>query len=193
MQTHAPLHEQIFQFIDEDPTLSYDLETITKGLKSTPQKREIIKTLNKLASEKKIIKLNDDGKVKYKTATFVPKDIKSSDTVELSFIDLEGETFDSKNLKNIEKKCWKKFKVIAFATFNYCDETVREINNDNLKIMQHKFSNSVVIMSWTIQEVLNTYKNEKLAVKIVCKNSDKKHFTELAEIVKNRGYKCEVL
>ena len=110
MQVSFPtLSEQIYQILDYDPTIKYELDSIIKKLKSTPQKREVVKTINQLISEKKIIKIENvtSGKKEYKTSAFVPENVSQSNETKYLFMDLQQK--DSYLVQELEKKCWNIF------------------------------------------------------------------------------------
>ena len=185
-----PLSEQIYQILDHDPTVKYELDGIIKKLKSTPQKREVIKTINQLISEKKIIKIENatSGKKEYKTSAFVPENVSQSNEIKYLFIDLQQQ--DTSLIKELEKKCWKKLKVFGCATLDYTGYGPRVATTDNFRIIQHKFSESTIQLSWLVQETIN--KCDPTNIHILLVGPNKENLNVIAELVRSRGFKVSI-
>jgi hypothetical protein len=184
METHPPLETQLFQILDKDPTKKYDVDSLLKELKSSPHKREAIKTLNGLIKDKKILRLEDDaGKSIYRTNAYIPKNAISSTNVKLLFLDMDS--FPN-ILEKLEDKCWKKFRIFGFASLNFNGYGNRLPVKENLKIIQYSFDQIDTQLIWSLQEVINTYKthNEKLDICI----ASNKDFKDVCKIIESRGY-----
>lgn len=182
MEIHPPLDEQIFKLLDEDPTKTYNVESLIETLKSKPQKREVIKTLNSLIKDKKILRIEEDSKVKYRTNAYVPKNVSANSNTKLLFLDMDSYP---EILQALEDKCWKKFRVFGFASLSFQGYGARIANSDNLKIIQYPFEKVDTQLVWSLQEVINSYtSSDKIEVCIASKNN----FVDACQLVKNRGY-----
>ena len=189
MQSLPSLSDQIFNILDNDPTKKYSIEDIIKQLKSTPQKREVIKMLNYLITNKKIARIEEEEKKFYKTIAFVPENVSSSNETKILFMNVEND--DDTLVKELSKKTWRKFRIYGCANLNYKGYGPRDADTEYFRILQHKFSNSNIQLSWLIQDKLNELKNIQ-DISIALKGKDKESLETISELVENKGFKVVI-
>ena len=189
MQTFPPLANQIFEIVDNDPTKKYELDGIISLLKSSPQKREVIKAINALITDKKMLKLEENGKKLYKTTAFVPDNVSKNTDIKIIFISVQNK--DDKFLKESEGKTWKKLRIYGCAQLDYTGHGPRSPATEYFRIIHHKFEKSSIQLSWMIQEKINNL-NKEDEISILLYGNEKDDLVSISELVINRGFKVNI-
>ena len=187
--SNTPLNTQILEIFEKSPSHEYNCDEVLNMLKSTPNKRELIKNLNYLVTEKKLLK-NDKNSIKYyKLNVYIPENIvvHTNITKVLFF-----EYTKNIDISQIEKICWKNFQSFCFATLQH---KIPFFKNEYFIVIKHHFENSLVQMLWYIQEKINFYQshNYNLDICILCHNQTLDFFKNLAEFILNRKIKVQLL